>query len=138
MSFFVYSSKTSIFYFLTLLSSIHSCNCFPYFPQYARRAKLYTNVHAKVRLPAAPASPNHDCKASAAEAGGREMAMNKSAGKGLAAKGGSSSLSSSAAMGTGGDKSSGDRGVGGENGVASKITQQQRSKETRRKSLKRL
>ena len=95
------------FFFFFLLFSL--------LPQYARRAKLYTNVHAK--------------------AGKQEVAMDKGAGKGLAAKGGSSSLSLSAAMGAGGDKSGGDRGEGEEKGVASKINQQQNA---RRKSLKRL
>ena len=95
-------------------------------------------MHAKVLLAAAPASPKHDCKAAAAEAGGQEVAMQTGVKKVLAAKGGSSSLSLSAATGVGGGKSGGDRGEGEEKGVASKVTQQQRSKGARRKSLKRL
>ena len=107
-------------------------------PQYARRAKLHTTVHAKVLLAAAPASPKHDCKAAAAKAGEQDVAMDKGTGKGLAAKGGSSSVSLSAATGAGGGKTGGEKGEGDEKGVASKITQQQRSKDARRKSLKRL
>jgi len=125
------------FFPLILLSSIHS-STISLLPQYARRAKLYTTVHAKVLLAAAPASPKHDCKAAAAETGGQEVAMQTDVEKGLAAKGRSSSLSLSAATGAGGGKSGGDRGEGKEKGVASKITQQQRSKDARRKSLKRL
>lgn len=94
-------------------------------------------MHAKVLLAAAPASPKHDSKASAAKEGRQEAATNKGLVKGLAAKGVSSSLSLSAASEAGEDKG-GDRGEREEKGVASKITQQQRSKETRRKSLKRL
>ena len=125
-SFFSLFHLPSILLFLSLL------------PQYARRAKLFTTVHAKVLLAAAPASPKHDCKAAAAEAGGQEAAMDRGAGKGLVAKGGSSSVSLSAATGAGGGKTCGEKGEGDEKGVASKITQQQRSKDARRKSLRRL